>query len=88
LPSIGKLRLFAGTSQTYEFTSQFFFNESLNDVVHALAPYSSKGRRNVANTSDGIYNGLSGTQKAALTLQTTQDGSGYNGVINLGVQVG
>jgi len=83
-----KLRLFAGSTKTYEFTSQFFFDESLTDVVHAQSPYSSKGRRNTLNTTDGIYNGLSATEKAGLTLQTTTSGDGYAGVINLGVRVG
>jgi protocatechuate 3,4-dioxygenase beta subunit len=83
-----KLRLFAGSTQSYEFTSQFFFDEALTSVVHAQAPYSSHGTRNVRNTTDGIYNGLSATDKSALTLQTTATGSGYAGVINLGVRVG
>src|SRR2546426_4065119 len=83
-----KLRLFAGATTSYEFTSQFFFNESLTDVVHALSPYSLKGRRNTLNSSDGIYNSLSTTEKAALTLQASASGDGYAGVINLGVQVG
>ena len=68
-----KLRLFAGTTRTYEFTSQFFMNEALTDVVHAQAPYNSKGRRNVVNTTDGIYNGLSAAAKAALDAA---DGAG------------
>ena len=83
-----KLRLFAGTTKTYEFTSQFFFDETLTDTVHALAPYSAKGRRNTLNTTDGIYNGLSAAAKAALTLQTAQAASGYAGIISLGVNVG
>jgi protocatechuate 3,4-dioxygenase beta subunit len=83
-----KLRLFAGSTRTYEFTSQFFFDEALTDIVHAQSPYSSKGRRNVVNSADGIYNSLSTAEKSALTLQTTSAGAGYAGVINLGVQVG
>lgn len=83
-----KLRLFAGATTTYEFTSQFFFDEPLTDVVHAQSPYSSKGRRNVVNTTDGIYNSLSATEKAALTLQAAPSGEGYAGVITLGVRVG
>ena len=83
-----KLRLFAGATKTYEFTSQFFFDETLTDTVHAQAPYSSKGRRNVVNTADGIYNGLSAAARAALTLQTAQAASGYAGIISLGVNVG
>jgi protocatechuate 3,4-dioxygenase beta subunit len=84
-----KLRLIAGSRTTYEFTSQFFFDESLTDNVHALSPYISRGRRDRLNTTDGIYNSLSATEKAALTLQTASDGSGaYTGVIHLGVRVG
>ena len=83
-----KLRLFAGATKTYEFTSQFFFDEALTDAVHALAPYTSKGRRDTLNARDGIYNSLSASDRAALTLQTTKDADGYAGVINLGVKVG
>jgi hypothetical protein len=82
-----KLRLFAGSSKTYEFTSQFFFDDTLTDTVHALSPYSAKGRRDTRNTADGIYNGLSAADKPALTLQAAQSGSGYAGVISLGVNV-
>ena len=83
-----KLRLFAGTTKTYEFTSQFFFDENLTNTVHALSPYNSKGRRDTLNTTDGIYNSLTAAAKAALTLQASASGSGYAGTINLGVQVG
>jgi protocatechuate 3,4-dioxygenase beta subunit len=83
-----KLRLFAGSTTSYEFTSQFFFDESLTDAVHALSPYSSKGRRDTPNAADGIYNSLSATEKTALTLQASPSGIGYTGVINLGVRVG
>ena len=83
-----KLRLYAGSTTTYEFTSQFFFGEAITDVVHAQSPYSSKGRRNVVNTTDGIYNRLSAAEKIALTLRATADGSGYTGEITLGVRVG
>lgn len=83
-----KLRLFAGSSKTYEFTSQFFFDEALTSVVHAQSPYDAKGTRNVVNTKDGIYNSLSAAEKAGLTLSTTPGTSGYIGVINLGVRVG
>lgn len=83
-----KLRLIAGSSTTYEFTSQFFFPESLTDTVHGQSPYSSKGRRDTLNTNDGIYNSLSAAAKVALTLETTATTNGYAGVINLGVQVG
>jgi len=83
-----KLRLFAGSTKTYEFTSQFFMPESLTDTVHALSPYSVKGKRDTLNANDGIYNSLTTAQKAALTLQATSVSGGYAGVINLDVNVG
>lgn len=83
-----KLRLFAGATTTYEFTSQFFFDETVTGAVHALSPYSAKGTRNVRNATDGIYNSLSAAEKAALTLQASASGDGYAGAINLGVNVG
>jgi protocatechuate 3,4-dioxygenase beta subunit len=83
-----KLRLYAGTNKTYEFTSQFFFEDTLTDAVYTQSPYSARGSRNTRNASDGIYNSLSATDKAGLTLQTSKTTDGYAGVINLGVNVG
>ena len=82
-----KLRLFAGSTKTYEFTSQFFFDDTLTDAVYTQSPYSSRGTRNTRNASDGIYNSLSTIDKAGLTLQTSKTTDGYAGVINLGVTV-
>lgn len=82
-----KLRLYAGSARTYEFTSQFFFDDALTDSVYTASPYSSHGARNVRNTNDGIYRRLSATDKAGLTLQTTKAADGYAGVISLGVNV-
>ena len=83
-----KLRLYAGSTKTYEFTSQFFFNDTLTDSVYTQSPYSSRGSRNTRNANDGIYDSLSTTDKAGLTLQTSKTTDGYAGVINLGVTVG
>lgn len=83
-----KLRLFAGATKTYEFTSQFFFDEALNTAVQLNSPYNTRGTRNTLNSTDGIYNALSSAEKAALTLQPAASTTGYAGVVNLGVQVG
>jgi len=82
------LRLFTGSAQTYEFTSQFSFDESVTDSVHAGTPYASHGSRDTRNTGDGIYDSLSSTGKSALTLATTRSGSAYDGVIHLGLRIG
>jgi protocatechuate 3,4-dioxygenase beta subunit len=83
-----KLRLYAGSAKTYEFTSQFFFDDTLTDSVYTQSPYNTRGSRNVRNSNDGIYNSLSATDKAGLTLQTSKTADGYAGVINLGGNVG
>ena len=83
-----KLRLYAGSTKTYEFTSQFFFDDAFTDSVYTQSPYVSRGSRNTRNANDGIYNSLSSTDKAGLTLQTSKTSDGYAGVINLGVNVG
>ncbi len=41
--------------QSYEFTSQLYFVDSLIDQVHAQAPYSARGRRDMTNADDGIF---------------------------------
>jgi protocatechuate 3,4-dioxygenase beta subunit len=83
-----KLRLFAGSTKTYEFTSQFFFDDALTDAVHALSPYGAHGTRDMRNAADGIYASLSAAERSALTLQASRSGGGYAGVIDLGVRVG
>lgn len=82
-----KLRLYAGSTRSYEFTSQLFFDDTLTDSLYSQSPYSSRGARNTRNANDGIYNGLSTTDKTGLTLQTSRTTDGYAGVINLGVNV-
>jgi hypothetical protein len=66
-----------------EFTSQMFFDEALTDIVHAQAPYSTKGRRNTTNANDGIYQG--GGSQVLFPLATA--GSGYEGTFNVGVRM-
>lgn len=83
-----KLRLYAGERETYEFTSQFFFDEALTDSVHAQAPYATRGERHTRNSSDRIYNGLTSAEKTGLTLRTVPADEGFSGLINLRVRVG
>ena len=83
-----KLRLFAGSTKTYEFTSQFFMDDTLTDSVYTQSPYITRGNRTTRNAQDGIYNSLSSAEKTVLTLQTSKTADGYAGVINLAVSVG
>jgi protocatechuate 3,4-dioxygenase beta subunit len=78
-----KVRSAPGATTGFEFTSQLFFAEGVTDAVHAQAPYSSKGRRNTLNASDGIYQG-GGSQ---LLLSPAPEGSGYGAALDLALQI-
>lgn len=69
--------------KNYEFTSQWFFDEAMNDEVFAQAPYSSRGRRTTMNANDGIFR-QSGGQ---LTLAPSKSGNGYAAPFNIGMKV-
>ena len=78
-----KIRSKTSAGAAYDFTSQFFFNETLTDQVHAQAPYVAKGRRTLKNEGDGIYQG-GGSQ---LLLNPAKTGDGYATTFDIGVQI-
>lgn len=77
-----KIRNGASYQQVHEFTSQFFFDESVTDQVHAQLPYSQKGYRTLKNEGDGIYRG-GGSQ---LLLKPTKASDGYATSFDIGLQ--
>lgn len=79
-----KIRTEPENESGYEFTSQFFFDEAITDIVHAEEPYASKGYRTLLNEGDGIYQGSEGL----LTLETVEDeDGGYTAVFNIGLDL-
>jgi hypothetical protein len=77
-----KIRLFTGTEESYEFTSQLFCDDTFSDQVYTQAPYNSRGARNTRNNQDGIFNG-GGSQLILDVSQTTQ---GYAAIFNIGLE--
>jgi len=78
-----KVRASLTSNPSYEFTSQFFFDDSLSDQVFAQQPYASKGTRNTRNSQDNIYqNG--GSQ---LLLNLVENGSGYTSAFDIGINI-
>jgi protocatechuate 3,4-dioxygenase beta subunit len=67
-----KIRTDATSTSAYEFTSQFFFDDALTDVVQAQPPYASKGQRTLRNAQDGIYQG--GGDQLTLAVEKADDG--------------
>ena len=77
-----KIRKFDGSSTTYEFTSQIFFDEAVNQAVLAHGPYSARGQADTPNSADNIY----GTDGGDLTAAVVADGSGgYAATFAVGV---
>jgi protocatechuate 3,4-dioxygenase beta subunit len=86
-----KVRTFDGTQTTSEWTSQFYFNDSITDKVQSAVPYSDHGPRDLRNDQDGIYMGpstdgliqrVSGSH-LLLNLTKEPQGRGYLGIFNV-----
>ena len=50
-----KIRYPAGAGGSYEFTSQFFFDDAFSAQVFEQAPYAARGLPNTSNSADFIY---------------------------------
>jgi protocatechuate 3,4-dioxygenase beta subunit len=78
-----KIRTGVGEGETsfYDFTSQLFFDEALNDQVHTQQPYAIKGDRDTLNSRDNIYDDQ-------LLLTASQTEEGYAAAFDIGLQMG
>ncbi|MBI1826583.1 MAG: intradiol ring-cleavage dioxygenase [Planctomycetes bacterium] len=74
-----KIRTFAGSSTTYDFTSQLFFDEGITAQVATQSPYNTRGLPDTTNGRDSIFD-------ARLLLTLTPEGDGYLGTFDLGVR--
>lgn len=73
----------AGAPQSYEFTSQLFFDDALSDRVFAKAPYAAKGKRELRNADDGIYRESGGQ----LLLSPSTSAGGYAATFGIGLDL-
>ena len=69
--------------QPYEFTSQIYFDDALNDHVHRLGPYAARGARGTPNGDDGIFR--DGGQ--SLMAQVSEAGAGYAATFDVGLDL-
>jgi protocatechuate 3,4-dioxygenase beta subunit len=76
-----KVRSGADDGQSYEFTSQFFFDDALSDLVFEHEPYAAKGARGTRNANDMIYQ-EAGSQ---LLLQPEVSDQGYAASFDIGL---
>lgn len=77
-----KIRSSPEVTGGFEFTSQIFFDDDVTDAVYAGPPYAARGRRNVRNAQDGIYN----QGGSSLVLDVTPSEQGYAGTFEVALQ--
>jgi protocatechuate 3,4-dioxygenase beta subunit len=79
-----RIRSQTSSGAAYDFTSQWFFDETLMQQIYAQAPYATKGTKGrTTNAQDGIYQG-GGSQ---LLLNLAKSGEGYATTFDIGVQL-
>lgn len=88
-----KVRIFNGSETTLEWTSQLYFNNTMNMQIHEQPPYSSHGPPPTQNEQDFIYAGPSADSLVRnnsgkdLIMNVTKDGSEYLGTFNIFLNV-
>lgn len=80
-----KIRAESPRSRIHDFTSQLYFDDALTDRVLAHEPYVSRGPRDRRNEQDGIYARGGGR---SLMLALKEDGRGYAGSFDVGLDLG
>jgi protocatechuate 3,4-dioxygenase beta subunit len=79
-----KVRADANGGRAYDFTSQLYFDDALNDRVLSAAPYEVTAARRVRNQDDFLFR-RGGSQ---LLLQPKDTGDGLAARFNLGLMMG
>jgi protocatechuate 3,4-dioxygenase beta subunit len=86
-----KVRTYEGTNETLEWTSQFYLNNSINELVHTQPPYRDHGPVPMTNEEDFIYTGPSNDGLVQtntgrhLLLNPNADDQGYTATFNIGL---
>ena len=78
-----KIRAQSGSNRTQEFTSQLYFDESVNEQVFKQQPYSAKSGRRVSNDADFIFK-RGGKELLLVPVKSDQ---GYSAVFSIGLQI-
>jgi len=77
-----KVRHYDGASATYEFTSQIFFDEAVNDAVMSVPTYQRGGTRTTRNANDQVYGSDGGRLLAATSGGAS---AGYAATFDVGL---
>jgi protocatechuate 3,4-dioxygenase beta subunit len=50
-----RVRLYSGSTITYNYTTQFYFEQPITDLVYQTAPYNTHGTQDTYNSTDIFY---------------------------------
>jgi protocatechuate 3,4-dioxygenase beta subunit len=78
-----KIRHPTSPNETYEFTSQLFFDEAMSDEVFKLPAYRRDRQRTTRNENDGIY----GRNGAELTPKWARSSDAYTGTFDIALDL-
>jgi protocatechuate 3,4-dioxygenase beta subunit len=81
-----KVRTYSGTTKSFEFSSQLFFDDAVTDSVYRTAPYSSRPSRDTRNQNDMVYT-FNGNSGAMLLVTPAPTGTGYAVTFAIGLNV-
>jgi protocatechuate 3,4-dioxygenase beta subunit len=80
-----KIRSPDSAKSPYEFVGQMYFEEGVSDRVYAKPPYAARGKRNVSNLTDRIYNTDGGRQSMLVVRPVKND---YTGMFDVALDLG
>ena len=66
-----RVRLYSGSTTTENFTTQFFFDDSITDTVYQMTPYNTRPNRDTLNSADNVYNGTDCNTSQAVGTETS-----------------
>lgn len=85
-----KVRMVNESQDNVEWTSQIYFDDSLNEEIHKKTPYSNHGNPQTPNERDMIFTGpstdglIKSNSGESLLMNTTKSGqNAYGGSINI-----
>ena len=70
----------------FDFTSQLFFDDALNDLILSKPPYNTRGERRKRNSNDGIYRRGHGAT-LLLNAKESRDAKSCAAAFNIGLQI-
>jgi uncharacterized protein (TIGR03437 family) len=78
-----RIRTYNGTTVLTNFTTQIFFDDTVNNTVLKLAPYNTRTTpRNTTNATDSVY-ASGGTNASTMLVTPVASGSRYTAAITI-----